>query len=251
MDRCFIMASDSTHLRLIDRELRQIEIESKGIVQRFPLKPIPDDLYEAMAGAFDIEGDPSEKIQSYYADTCMRPVISTFNFDTPFYINSAVKIIRLTLRDKVIESQIEDLEGRLLSFAGVPFDETIEERINLYRELFVDDQKIDRFRIGCLEMFGDATYANLRRDPRANLTLSWYNPKDSISRSYQINVIAEVVPPGTPYYRYMRVLRTLFSSRFLDSKRDYYVAAYKFWVSDILDKSLIAKPGFVLDSSSS
>ncbi len=250
-DRCFTVASDSTYLRLIDRELRQIEIESRGIVQRFPLKPIPDDLYEAIAGAVDVEGEPLEKIRTIYADTIMKPVISTFNFDSPFYINSCVKIARLTLRDEVIESRIEDLEGRMLSFAGVPFNDTIEERIELYRELFLDDKKIDRFRLGSIEMFGDATYSNLQRDPRANLTLFWYDTKENVVRSYQINVIAEIVHPGTSYYRYMRVLRTLFASRFLDSNRDYYVAAYKFWVSDILDKSLVAKPGFVLESNSS
>ncbi|MFW9920713.1 MAG: hypothetical protein ACFFED_14005 [Candidatus Thorarchaeota archaeon] len=245
------MASDSAHLRLIDRELRQIEIETKGIVQRFPLKPIPDDLYEAIAGAVDVEGEPEEKMRTIYASTIMKPTVSTFNFDTPFYINSAVKIARLTLRDEIIEEKIEELEGRLLSLAGIPFNETIEERIEMYRDIFIDDKKIDRFRFGVAEMYGDATYMNIRRDPRACLNLYWRDGKDNTVRSYQINVIAEIVPPGTPYYRYMRVLRTLFASKFLDSRRDSYVAAYKFWVSDILDKSLVAKTGFVLEPNNS
>ncbi len=245
------MTKDSAHLRLIDRELRQIEIESRGIVQRFPLKPIPDDLYEALAGAVDVEGEPEQKLRAIYDSTIMKPAVSTFNFDAPFLVNSSVKITRLTLKDEIIDEMIEELEGRLLSFQGIQFKDTIEERIDLYREIFVDDTKIDRFRLGAAEIFGEATYANIRRDPRVCLILYWNDRQNGEMKSYQINAIAEVVPPGTPYYRYMRVLRTLFSSRFVDSRRDSYVAAYKFWVSDILDKSLAAKPGFILDTNNS
>lgn len=245
------MSSDSSFLRLIDREIRQIEIESKGIVQRFPLKPIPDDLYEILASAVDLKGDPVTKLNAIYASPFLKPTLCTFNFDTPFLVNAATKVVRLTLKDDVIEDKIENLEGDLLSLQGLPFEETIEDRIEMYRNLFVDDKKIDRFRFGTAEIFGEATYANIRRDPRACLLFYWPDNTAGVNRSYQINVIAEIVPPGDPYFRYMRVVRALFSSRFIDIQRDSYVAAYKFWVSDILDKSLASKLGFIRDSNNS
>ena len=240
------MSIDSAILRLIDRELRQIEMESRGIVQRYPLKPIPDDLYESIAGAADVIGDAESKMQQIYRSTIMKPTICTFNFNLPFYVNACTKIVRLSLTDEYIEDIIEDLEGRLLALQGMPFNETVDERLEMYRSLFSDDSKIDRFRLGAAEIFGDATYNNLLRDPRACLSLFWIDDSGQ-ARGYQINVITEIVQPGDPFFRYMQVLRSIFSSSFVDSKRRSYVAGYKLWVSDIIDKSLMSKPGFIRD----
>jgi hypothetical protein len=217
----------------------------KGIVQSYPLNPLPDDLYEGLAEVVEGEGTDIERLQKIYNSTLMKPTLCTFNFENPFPVNSCTKIARLTLTDEAIDDSIEDIEGKLLALQGMPFQETIVDRIDLYREVFLDDAKIDRFRLGVMEIYGDNTYYNVQKDPRVSMTMYWRNQESGDSRSYQVNAIAEIVEPGTPFFRYMRVLRSLFSSQFVETRRGEYVAAYKLWISELHDKSLVSKTGFV------
>lgn len=247
------MSTSSISIRMIDRELRRIEISMRGIVQQFPLNPIPDDLFEAMASFVDTASGESvtEKLNAVYSTPVTKLAVCTFDPNNPFPVNAAVKIARLTLKDSAIEEVIEDLDGRLLALQGLPFEDTVEERLQIYRELYIDDSKVDRFRVGAIEIYGDGTYSNLMRDPRVCLNIHWPDAKTREHRSYQINAITEMVEPGTPYFRFMRTLRSLFSRNFVDSRRDQYVVAYKFWVSEVLDKSLTSKTGFVTNPNSS
>ncbi|MCK5151392.1 MAG: hypothetical protein KAQ65_06120 [Candidatus Thorarchaeota archaeon] len=239
------MSSGSTQFRFIDRELRRIELTMRGVVHSYPLNPLPDDLYEGMAAVVEVDGTSIDRLQRIYNSTVMKPTISTFDFENPFPVNCATKIARLTLTDDAIDNSIEDIEGRLLAMQGLPFQETVNDRIELYRDIFLDDSKIDRFRIGVMEIYGDNTYRNIQRDPRVSMTMHWRDSATGISRSYQVNAIAEIFEPGTTFFRYMRVLRSLFSSRFVETRREGYVAAYKFWISESHDKSLESKTGFV------
>lgn len=110
----------------------------------------------------------------------------------------------------------------------------------------LDDKKIDRFRLGSVEMYGDKTYHNILRDPRVTLNMFWTQEKEPQAQSYQINCIAEVVPPGDPFFKYMRLMRRLFSKTLIDLRgKSDYVCAYKFWVCETKDKSLAEKTGFV------
>ena len=241
------MRTGTTKLRFIDRELRRIELDVQGVTQYYPLNPIPDDLYEGMASNVDVEGTSFEKLQIIYRSTVQKPTFSTFTYENPFPVNCATKITRLTLTDAEIDKTVDDLEGQLLALQGMPFEDTIEERIQMYRNTFIDDAKIDRFRFGAIEIYGDNTYRNIQRDPRVSLGLYWQDLKTGVTRSYQVNAIAEIVKPGTPFFKYMRVLRSLFASTFVETRRGGYVAAYKLWLSEYHDKSLVSKTGFVPD----
>ncbi len=240
---CYIVSPEST-IRLIDRDLRLIEIQSKGVVQRYPLKPIPDDLFQTLADFANVGSDQTVDIDEIHAAPITKATICTFNFRQPFYINAATKIIRLTPTDEMIRSKIEYLEGKLLSFQGRRFEETIDDRLMTYRELFLDDSGIDRFRLGVIEMFGEGTFENIQRDPRVTLLIHWVDAKKGVTRSYQINAIAEIAKRGEEFFRYMQVMRPLFSSRFIQSAKVSYIVAYKLWVSDIIDKSLAPRLGF-------
>ncbi len=239
------MTANSIQFRFIDRELRRLELTMKGVVHTYPLNPLPDDLYEGLAAVVEGEGTPQERLQTIYRATVMKPTLCTFAYDNPFPVNAATKIARLTLTDDAIDNSIEDIEGRLLAMQGMPFQETVNDRIDLYREIFLDDSKIDRFRLGVMEIFGNNTYRNIQRDPRVSMTTYWTDNVSGESRSYQVNAIAEIVEPGTPFFRYMQVLRSLFSSHFVETGREGYVAAYKLWISELHDKSLVSKTGFV------
>jgi len=227
--------------------MRKIDINLSGLDISFPLNAIPDMVYEAILNTLEGSRDTDEKIRRLYGSTLMKPTVSSQNVSGIFPINSAKKIIRLTLTDDAIEDTILELEGAELSFQGRPFQETIEERVELYQNIMLDDSKIDRFRFGAVEMYGDVTYQNILRDPRVSLTFFWTQEAAPESQSYQVNCIAEVVPPGDPFFRYMRIMRRLFSSRLLDLRgTEDYVCAYKFWVCEIKEKSLQERSGYTL-----
>ncbi|MCK5240450.1 MAG: hypothetical protein KAR33_12915, partial [Candidatus Thorarchaeota archaeon] len=126
------MSSGSTQFRFIDRELRRIELTMRGVVHSYPLNPLPDDLYEGMAAVVEVDGTSIDRLQRIYNSTVMKPTISTFDFENPFPVNCATKIARLTLTDDAIDNSIEDIEGRLLAMQGLPFQETVNDRIELY-----------------------------------------------------------------------------------------------------------------------
>jgi hypothetical protein len=244
------MQHGSSNLHFIDRELRRIELRMNQVNIVYPLNAIPDDLYEGIACALESSSLSETGLASFYRDTLLKPVMCTFDASSPFPVNAAVKVVRLTLKDEVIEDGIDDLEGEVLALQGMPFNETIEDRIEIYRKLYLKDKDVDRFRLGAVEMFGDVTYRNIQRDPRVSLNFYWHDPKSTYMKSYQINAIAEISHPGTPYYRFMRLMRSLFSTRFIETRRDSYVVAYKLWVSEVLEKTLAPKTGFVPEDTS-
>lgn len=236
----------SSGIKFIDRELRRIDFDIGGLTVSFPLNAIPDEVYEAMAGAIHRTYSAEQNLNEIHISTLMKPTVSSLSSSNIFPINSAKKVTRLTLTDEAIAESIHELEGIELSFQGKPFRDTIDERIELYQRILLDDKRIDRFRFGAVEMFGDQTYQNILRDPRVSLNLFWTQDTHPEARSFQINCVAEIVPPGDPFFRYMRIMRQLFSSRLLNLRGSGdYICAYKFWVCESKDKSLEEKAGFV------
>ncbi len=232
-------------IKFIDRELRRIEVDISGLNVSFPLNAIPDMIYEAIVNTLEGVENMNEKLRALYEATLMKPTISTMNSTGFFPVNSAKKIIRLTLTDNALEERILELEGAELSFQGRAFEVTIEERIELYQEIMLDDKQIDRFRFGAVEMYGDQTYQNIQRDPRVSLNFFWTQDVAPEARGFQVNCVAEIVPPGDPFFRYMRLMRRLFSSKLLDLRgTEDYICAYKFWVCESKDKSLTERTGY-------
>ncbi len=238
----------TSRIKFIDKDRRRIDLNLGGLAVVFPLNAIPDIVYEAIANAVNRSTESLDNLNELYIANLMKPTVSTLNVSNIFPINSAKKIIRLTLTDEALADTIDELEGAELAFQGRPFEETLDERIDLYQKIMLDDSKIDRFRFGAVEMYGDQTYQNILRDPRVTLNTFWTDEERFRANSFQINCVAEVVPPGDPFYRYMRLMRRLFSRTLIDIRHSSdYVCAYKFWVCESKDKSLDAKPGFVPD----
>lgn len=243
--RVCTLSDGSRSVWFVDRERRRAEVTTDQVVVSYPLNAIPDPLYEPMASAFDGDLHPQIKIQNLYESTLMKPAVCTLNAGGPFPINTATKIVRLTLTDDAIDDKLDDLEGQLLALQGRPFKETLQDRIDLYRDLYKDDRKIDRLRLGAVEMFQDATYSNIQRDPRVALSFCWTKHNQQAAIGYQINCVTEISRPGETFYRFMRCLRSLFSFKFLEMRGAEYACAYKFWVCEAKEKSLTPKPGFV------
>ncbi|NWF97204.1 MAG: hypothetical protein HXY34_13790 [Candidatus Thorarchaeota archaeon] len=235
---------DGIRVKLVDRDLRRIVVEHGDIVVSYPLNVVPDRLLQALAAAVDHGATPEEQLNGLYSSSLMKPTVCTCNQGRPFHVNTATKIVRPTLTDEIIEKKIEELEGTLLGWQGRRFEDTLAERIDVYRDLFCDERRIDRFRLSAVEMFGTGTHQNIQRDPRVTLHFMWSSDPDIASNCYQLNCIAEIVPPGSPFYRYSRFMRSLFSSRFLHVDRADYICAYRLWVVEARDKSLAPRPGF-------
>ncbi|MGY5852337.1 MAG: hypothetical protein RTU92_02080 [Candidatus Thorarchaeota archaeon] len=232
-------------VRFIDRDSRTIQFHIQEALYRFPLNAIPDELYNALAGEADIGIDMSEGLQRIWTSSITKPALCTNNPSSiAFPINAATKTVKLTLVDNLIEDQIDELEGDLLSFQGRPFDDTLETRFEIFRKLFSDDAKIDRFRLGAVEMYGGVSYANIQRDPRVTLNFAWRDAQTRTLLGFHLNCIAEIIPLEDPFFRFMTVLSNLFSKRFLDLQRPNYVAAYRLWVCEAKDKSLVTQTGF-------
>ena len=238
--------SGTSNIRLIDRELRRIEVKMNDVAMSYPLNAIPDRVYDSLASAMDRpELSEEYQYQRHFSGALMKPIICTHYPESPFSINTANKVVFLTLSDEIIKERIDELEGKLLAFQGKPFKDTKDERVVLYRELFSNDSDIDRMRFGSVEMYGDVTYKNILRDPRVSLHCSWYTTVQPHEIAYQINCIAEVVSHDDIFYRFMRFLRQILTYRFVELRDPEYICAYKFWVSEVREKSLSVKPGFV------
>ncbi|TFF93784.1 hypothetical protein EU546_05785 [Candidatus Thorarchaeota archaeon] len=235
---------ESVRIRLIDRENRRIELARNEVIHSYPLNAVPDNLKFAMADVFEGSLSPEDKLQRLYESSIMKPAVCTLNPGSPFPINTCTKIVRLSLTDDAIRDQIDFLEGELLSFQGRPFADTVDDRIQLYRDIYTEERDIDPFRLGAIEMYGEATYANILSDSRTTLSFQWRARDTGTACGYQLNCIAEVSPQNDLFFRFMRVLRGLFSSEFVDTKRGEYPCAYKFWISEVRDKSLVSKIGY-------
>ncbi|MHA1779850.1 MAG: hypothetical protein ACTSYL_03175 [Candidatus Thorarchaeota archaeon] len=237
-----VKPTDTTNI-FIDRELRRIELTLDNVRYVYPLNAIPDLLYQVHLKIPDLIKDPDTALVTLYTTSVTSTIVCSSNPMVPFSINCAPKLVFLTLKDEIIEEKIEEIEGKLLSFQGRPFEATIRERFEYFRDLCLDESKIDRNRLGAIEIFGGKTYRNLLREPRASLVTKWYEPK-GIPRSRQLNCITEIEPRGTPFYRYVRAIRTLFSRHYLDLLGRKYACAYKFWICEALNKDLTDPEGF-------
>ncbi|MCF2137717.1 MAG: hypothetical protein K9W43_10850 [Candidatus Thorarchaeota archaeon] len=228
----------------IDREQRRLEIETGEFKHSFPLKPIPDELFRVMLQATDFKEESLQAVDDLVNSRIFEAAVATRTFSAVYPINLAIKLTYPTLYDDYIEEIIDDLEGQLLSFQGVPIEKTIGDRLKLFRNLYLDETKIDPYRLGAFEIFGELTFKNLLRDSRASLLFRWF--KGRRSKSVQLNCITQIAEERSPFYRFMRVVRSMFATRFLDLLEEKRTCAYEFWITDALTKDLSDRRGFPL-----
>ncbi len=222
--------------------MRRIEVGSGSVRMLYPLNPLPEQVFETMLTLSDYGNDVDAAFKRLFRINVYEAVVCTYNNIEPFPVNTSSKEVFLVPRDEIIEQIIDDLEGKFLSFQGRPFEDTLEERFQIFRDIYLEESKIERFNLGSIEIFGGRTYRHLLQEPKATLHLSWREGR--IHPSYQLNTIVEIFPRGTTFYRFARFLRQLFSRRYLDLLGKGYVCAYKFWICETKRKDLTARVGF-------
>ncbi len=237
-------SQEGTNL-FIDRELRRVELALGPAKYVYPLNSIPDNLLQNFLRLSDLPTDPEVVLSRFYSPSIPTADVCTVNPMSPFPTNCAPKIMFLTLKDDVLEREIDDIESKVLSLQGRSFKETVPERLELFRDLYLDESKIDPHRFGAVEIFGGKTYRNMLNDPRATLVFQWLDEK-IVSRCVQLNCIAEIEPRGSVFYRFIRALRALFTRDYLDLLGRKYACAYKFWICESQVKDLTDPQGFAL-----
>ncbi|MFW9844950.1 MAG: hypothetical protein ACFFEV_10270, partial [Candidatus Thorarchaeota archaeon] len=105
-------------IKFIDKDRRRIDINLGGLSVSFPLNPIPDVLYEAIANVVNKSSTAPETVNELYIGPLTKPSVATLNASNIFPINSARKITRLTLTDEALEESIDEFEGTELAFQG-------------------------------------------------------------------------------------------------------------------------------------
>jgi hypothetical protein len=235
----------SSHIQLIDRGARRIKLEIGNVLASFPLNPIPDELYETLADLADWKDQYSSLTEKITHDTVHKPFFCTWNQYEPFPSNVASKLVRLSLTDSAISEKIDEIEGKILSLQGIPWEESAESRADIYKNLFRDDSFVDRFRLGAIEMYGHNTYWNILRDPRVSVSFTWRIPQEiPLNISFQLDCVVEIARQGDPFFRYMRTIHYLLSSRFPELGPEDYPCAYKLYVSNVKMKTLKDPEGF-------
>lgn len=228
----------------VEREQRRIVTNIDEFRYFTPLKTIPPGMLKVMLKGTDYDKGTIEDYMRLVNSRVFEGTVGTYSSGRIFPVNLATKIIFPTLYDEIIEEIIDDLEGEILSFQGRTFEATLEDRFRLLRNIFLDDSKIDPYRLGAIEIYGELTYKNIRHNPKATILYRWQ--EDGNSRSIQINCIAQIEPPKSNYFRFMRVLRSLFARKFMDLLGESYMVAYKFWICDLIPKHLDDRHGFTL-----
>jgi hypothetical protein len=235
----------SSRIQLIDRGSRRIKLEIGHIIASFPLNPIPDILYEALADLADWKDQYSSLSEKLTLGTVHKPFLCTWNAYEPFPSNIANKLVQLTMTDNTIMNRIDEIEGKILALQGLPWEESADARADIYKDLFRDDRSIDRFRLGALEMYGHATYWNIMKDSRVSINFTWRIPREiPLNISFQLDCIAEIVEQGDPFFRYMRMIHNLLLNTFPELGPEDYPCAYKLYVSNFREKSLKDPEGF-------
>lgn len=160
------------------------------------------------------------------------PVMSTADVTSgTFPVNSAAKGAGLSVFTECIEEWTLRFEGLIKQGLELGWEETMKERLETLLDYYSDISRFDPTMITSIELFGKRTYKNVLADPRA--TLLYVGFGDTGSKSYAVHCIAELVPPGELFYRYVRSIHDLFH---VPSKRT-YPFVYRLHVCEVYDKA--------------
>ena len=161
-------------------------------------------------------------------------VMSTFSDEEEFPINSCIKGLGLVPKEEHL-ARLTSKAMELIDLAkqkGV--NETFRERVNFLLELYENPDIFDRTVLSSIEMFYKRSYKNVLKDPRA--TLLFYDQMSGYSVMF--NVVVELVPRGSDFYRYVTAVHDLFHvPRDPSVRTDRYEYVYRFWPVEAYDKT--------------
>jgi hypothetical protein len=164
------------------------------------------------------------------------PTLITYDRNKPdFPVNAACKGIGLVPCCDELEPITQKLKTQLPTIVGSDFKSSLKQRIECAKLFFKNNTKLDPYRLGGLEIFEAQSYKNIMQNPCVSLLFVGDSPT---YKSYQLNCIAEVTPQGTPFYDFVRTIRSVFEEAKFHYQQPAYPFAIRYNVVEIIEKSL-------------
>ncbi len=161
-------------------------------------------------------------------------VMSTFSEENEFPINSCIKGLGLVPKQEHLEVLADKAMGLIELARQKGVNETFKERVQFLLDLYERPEIFDRSVLSSIEMFYKNSYQNVLKDPRA--TLLFYDQMSGYSVMF--NVVVELVPRGSVFYKYVTAVHDLFHvPRDPSVKTDRYEYVYRFWPIEAYDKT--------------
>ncbi len=159
--------------------------------------------------------------------------LSDINTDHP--INAASKGVGLVPLDEELPSLTTQLQESLKTLQGSDQHSALNHRLNAAMLLYGNQEKINRFCLGGLEIFETKSFSNIIRDPRVSLFFVGNFP---LYQCYQINCIAEIIDVNQDFYKFVTSMRGLFEMENFHFQQPMYPYAIKYHTIQVFDKSL-------------
>jgi hypothetical protein len=164
------------------------------------------------------------------------PTLITFSREpNEFPLNVASKGVGLTPVEMDLPSLVNQLHSILKDLQNISHNSSLQKRLDAALLLYGNPEKIDRYRLGGLEIFETQSFSNILSDPRVSLFFVGGAPS---YRSYQINCIAEIIDSSQLFYEFVLSMRGLFEQASFHFQQPKYPYAIKYHVIQVLDKSL-------------
>ena len=161
------------------------------------------------------------------------PVVITYSPKSAFPFNTGNKGVGLIPVPEAIDDYCERYQRVLEQNAHRAWDESLKERLNCVRE-FISGGAVSDEALVTLEIFERNTFHNLCENPIAALHYTGDGP---VYRSYQINVVVQIVSPEHPIYQFVFLSRQLFEYDSFHITQTQFPYAYVFYPIEVKDKT--------------
>ncbi len=221
---------------VIEKHDDSITIVTHGKQTRFIVQPLPTEFIEwQIAERMNVfqsllYGGKPEFLASHI------PTLITFSRElNEFPLNVASKGVGLTPVELELPSLVNQLHSILKDVQNIDHTSSLKKRLDAALLLYGYPEKIDRYRLGGLEIFQTQSFSNILTDPRVSLFFVGGAPA---YRSYQINCIAEIIDSAQLFYQFVLAMRGLFEQASFHFQQPKYPYAIKYHVIQVIDKSL-------------
>jgi hypothetical protein len=210
----------------------QVIVERGGSQQCYPCRSLPQDFIDWQVSQRVVLFDALRRQQQPSFFLPHLPVVISRNVENQaFPIHVTCKGVGLV----ALDSYMDFLSGHFEAIMGSEKGKSIEERVRGALMLYGCPELIHRSCLGGIEIFEGQTFRNIINDPRVSLFYVGTSPNYV---SYQIDCIAEIVPKGRPFYRFMLAMRGLFEDFGFHFQQPEYPFAIRYHVLSVLDTSL-------------
>ncbi len=213
-----------------------ITVKNNGFSKQFLVQSLPEEFIDwqikERVKIFDhlLQGKNPSFLQPHL------PTLITYNPEQDeFPLNAACKGVGLVPIDAELEEITNQIQMRMQQIHTQDFLSTIPHRIEAAGLFYSEPQKIHKNCLGGLEIFETQSYKNIVNHPFISLFFVSGSPTYT---SYQIDCVAELIPPDHPFYGFILSMRSLFEQASFHFQQPAYPFAVKYHVIQVKNKSL-------------